>query len=119
MALDVEKYKKLLIEERDRLNQNIGTVAEIAEPVPDDRQMTAANAPLISEVKDVQNTIADMKTHRLERIEAALQTIDDGTYGKCIKCGKEIDTRRIDADPAALTCIEDAKKESNFATPSL
>src|SRR5215216_263580 len=102
MALDFEKYRKVLIEERDRLNQDIGTVAEIAEPVPDDLQMTAANAPLISEVKDVQNTIADMKSDRLGRVEAALQTIDDGTFGTCIKCGKAIDPRRLDADPAAL-----------------
>jgi DnaK suppressor protein len=119
MALDVEKYKKRLIEERDALNQDIGTVAEIAEPVTDDRQMTAANAPSISEAKDVQTTIADMKTRRLERIETALQSIDEGTYGACMTCGKEIDPRRLDADPAALTCIEDANKESNFATPSL
>jgi DnaK suppressor protein len=119
MALDVEKYKKMLIEERDRLNQELGRVAEIAEPLTDDPLLTPADAPVIDEVTDVEAAVLDMKTHRLERIEAALQSIDDGTYGTCIVCGKKIDPRRLDADPAALTCIEDANKESNFATPSL
>ncbi|HEX8186680.1 MAG TPA: molecular chaperone DnaK [Blastocatellia bacterium] len=119
MALDLEKYRKRLIEERDKLSQDIGTVGEVADPAPDDRQITAADAPLISEVVDVQNTIIDMKSDRLERINAALQSIDDGTYGACTECGKQIDPRRLDADPAAMTCIDDASKESSIATPSM
>jgi DnaK suppressor protein len=119
MALDIENYRNRLIEERDRLSQGIGTVAEVAGPVPDDRQVTAANAPIIAEVTDVENTIIDMKSNRLESINAALQSIDDGTYGKCIECGREINPQRLDADPAALLCIDDARKESEVETPSL
>jgi DnaK suppressor protein len=119
MAIDTEKYRKRLTEELDRLSQDMGTVAEISEPVPDDRQISAANAPLIGEVKDVQNTILDMKSRRLEAINAALQSIDDGTYGTCINCGKQIDPRRLDAEPAAITCIECASKESISETPTM
>ena len=106
MALDLEKYRKRLIEERDRLSQEIPTVAEAAEPTSDDRQITAANAPVIGEIKDVQNGVADIKTHRLRQVLAALQSMDDGTYGICIRCGKPIDPRRLDADPAAMTCMD-------------
>lgn len=119
MALDLEKYRKRLTEERDRLNQEIPPVAEIGEPTPDDRQITAANAPVIAEIEDVQHRVLDMKSNRLGQINAALQNIDDGTYGTCIRCGKEIDPRRLDAEPAAMLCIEDAEKESNIATPTM
>jgi DnaK suppressor protein len=119
MALDLEKYRTRLHEELNRLNQEIPTVAEIGEPTPDDRQITAADAPMIGQIEDVQNRVLDIKTHRIRQIVAALQNIDDGTYGTCVQCGKEIDPRRLDADPAALTCIEDAEKESNFATPTM
>ena len=121
MALDIEKYRERLLEEQARLNEEItATVAEAAEAAPEDRQITAANAPIMSEAVDIQDSIVVLKTHRLERINTALQMIDEGTYGTCIKCGRQIDPRRLDADPAALTCIEDAKQEdANIVTPSL
>ena len=50
MALDLKKYRKQLIEERDRLTEQIPTVAEAAEPTPDDRQITAANAAAVKGV---------------------------------------------------------------------
>jgi RNA polymerase-binding transcription factor DksA len=106
MAIDLEKYRKQLIEERDRLNKEIPTVAEAAEPTPDDRQITAANAAVIGEIKDVQNRVIEIKSDRLERVRAALQSIDDGTYGTCIRCGKPIDPRRLDAEPTAITCMD-------------
>ena len=120
MTLDIEKYRNKLIEERDRLNKEIATVGEISEPVPDDLQITAANAPVISEVKDVEATITNMKSDRLERVNAALQSIDEGTYGKCVVCGKEIEPRRLDAEPTAMTCIEHSRAaEANFQTPKM
>lgn len=42
---------------------------------------------------------------RLEAIEAALQRIETGTYGTCAACGQEIETRRLDALPAAEHCL--------------
>ena len=120
MALDIEKYRRKLIEERDHLNEEIGTVAEVAEPVSDDLQITAANAPVISEVKDIQTTVANMKSDRLEKINAALQSIDEGAYGKCSVCGKEIESQRLDAEPTATTCIEHAHAaEAKFQAPQM
>lgn len=119
MALDLEKYRKRLLEEQAKLNEEIGPVTRLSESAPDDGPITTADAPVIDEVQDVQNRVLDIKTHRLQQINAALQSMDDGAYGTCIRCGKEIEPRRLDADPAALTCIEDAKKESEIATPTM
>lgn len=44
-----------------------------------------------------------------ERVEAALQRIDKGTYGKCARCGREIDDERLEARPEADTCREHAE----------
>ena len=122
MALDTEKYRKRLIEERDRLNEEITTtdISGSADPGSDDLEITAADAPAISEGIDIQASVIDMKSDRLEKIDAALQSIDDGTYGKCNECGKEIDPRRLDAEPTATTCIEHARAaEANFQAPQM
>jgi RNA polymerase-binding transcription factor DksA len=38
-----------------------------------------------------------------------LGKIEAGTYGKCNACGEEIPEARLDANPAALTCMEHTK----------
>jgi RNA polymerase-binding protein DksA len=45
----------------------------------------------------------------LREVEQALGTLDDGTYGRCQRCGKPIGEERLDAIPWALLCI-DCKK---------
>jgi DnaK suppressor protein len=42
----------------------------------------------------------------LAEIEAALKRIDDGTYGICTNCGKEIPPERLEARPWATLCID-------------
>jgi RNA polymerase-binding transcription factor DksA len=43
---------------------------------------------------------------RLRQVEAALQRIDDGTYGTCLVGGEVISEDRLRAEPAAETCVE-------------
>jgi RNA polymerase-binding transcription factor DksA len=120
MALDVEMYRKKLMAARDELEQQIGTVAELSEPAPDDLQLTAADAPVMGEIKDVQAAVVDMQSDRLERINAALQSIDEGTYGICKTCGKPIDPRRLDVEPEAITCMDClSAKELEFTAPTM
>ncbi len=43
---------------------------------------------------------------RMQLIESALNRIEQGKYGKCIKCTKKIPEDRLRAIPYALMCIE-------------
>jgi RNA polymerase-binding transcription factor DksA len=44
-------------------------------------------------------------------IRAALERIDEGAYGACLRCGKPIADRRLRAVPEATTCIRCARRE--------
>ena len=46
----------------------------------------------------------------LSRVEAALRSIDDGTYGTCTNCGNPIGAERLQAIPWVPTCIDCARK---------
>lgn len=46
---------------------------------------------------------------RLDEIDAALARVDDGTYGRCERCGQPIGEGRLEARPAARTCISCAR----------
>jgi DnaK suppressor protein len=120
MAIDVEKYRKMLLEERDQLGRELGNIMDSTGPTTDHTEITAASAHVIAEIKDVEAEVKSIKSDRIEKINAAVQAIDDGTYGICIKCDKPIDPRRLDAEPTALTCIECLpEEEANFAAPKL
>ena len=43
---------------------------------------------------------------RLRDINLALDKIKQGKYGKCEKCGKKIDEKRLKVYPAARTCMK-------------
>lgn len=42
----------------------------------------------------------------LEEVETALDMMEQGKYGTCVKCGREIPTARLEALPYATHCIE-------------
>jgi len=64
-----------------------------------------------------QNTemaIEQHKAEEIEQIETALLAIEDGTYGNCVVCGKNISYERLEALPTALTCIEHANQATDI-----
>lgn len=45
-------------------------------------------------------------SHTLLDVTTALQKIAEGTYGLCVRCGKKIDEKRLEAFPAAMQHTE-------------
>lgn len=44
--------------------------------------------------------------HELVRIEQAFLRMDEGEFGWCADCGKEIAPKRLEIDPSAALCIQ-------------
>lgn len=49
--------------------------------------------------------------HHLAEVDAALARLDAGTYGVCERCGEPVGEARLEALPAARTCIGCAARE--------
>ncbi len=49
----------------------------------------------------------------LEQIEAALERIEDGSYGRCERCGRKIANARLEAIPYAALCVRCASRAEN------
>ena len=54
--------------------------------------------------------LAGELSETLREVEAALARVDDGSYGRCELCGRQIGDARLEAMPAARRCIECAAK---------
>jgi DnaK suppressor protein len=102
-TIDLEAIRRALHAERARL------IEEIGEAIVAPGQMTyGSQAAAASQVFAQQRDLAlrDRSDHQLELVDAALARLDDGSYGRCIRCGEPIAPDRLDALPWAARCID-------------
>ena len=63
--------------------------------------------------------IAESLDAELAEVEAALQRLGEGTYGRCVACGRPIPAERLETLPATRFCVEDAALASAEAAPGV
>jgi DnaK suppressor protein len=56
--------------------------------------------------REIEQSLEDNAEHLLASIDAALGRIEDGSYGRCDRCGEAIADERLEALPYATKCIE-------------
>ncbi|HWQ34171.1 MAG TPA: TraR/DksA C4-type zinc finger protein [Blastocatellia bacterium] len=120
MAIDVDKYRAQLLAERDELSPDIAGRTELPPTYRDDGVLDSGDHSVQELAMDIAGRLMNLKSDRLQQINAALQRIDNGTYGICVRCGKQIDPKRLDAEPTAITCMQCLPAEQeNFEAPTM
>src|SRR5215470_11300587 len=120
MMINTGKYRQLLLDERDKLKQDILGRTELPPSFDEDVALDSADSSVREHSMDLEGSLMNMKSDRLEQINAALQRIERGDYGICVKCGKEISPKRLDAEPTAMTCMNCLPaKEQSFSAPTM
>ena len=118
MTIDTDHFRAQLLKERERVQTAVTHLhsdhpgrldddTDVTSGPTDDRIGDLATATLD---REMDYTLAENSGQVLTEIDAALQRIEDGTYGKCGVCGKEIGAERLEAYPWASLCIDDARK---------
>jgi DnaK suppressor protein len=100
-----------LAAERDRTLQRLSGLTQDFESVVSSSRDTNADdehdpegATIAFERSQIA-ALARQARQRLDEVEAALSRIHDGTYGLCETCGRPIAPDRLEARPAARSCI--------------
>jgi len=121
-AIDTAEYRKRLEEEKGRLLHAVGflekensrsisdELGELAEGGTDNHLGDTATAMFDRELDE---GLEEGAKETLVEIDAALQRIEDGTYGICEGCGKPIGAERLSALPWARLCIDDQRRASS------
>ena len=95
--------RSTLLAERERLRREVG------EAIQAPGQMTyGSQAAAASQVFEQQRDLAlrDRAIQHLAAVDAALARLDEGRFGTCLRCGREIAPARLEALPWAAHCIE-------------
>jgi RNA polymerase-binding protein DksA len=100
---DLASTRRVLLAERERL------IEEIGEAIVAPGQMTyGSQAAAASQVFARQRDLAlrDRADHQLVLVTEALDRLDAGTFGTCVRCGQPIAPDRLEALPWAARCID-------------
>jgi DnaK suppressor protein len=119
MSIDTHRFRTTLLEERERVEKALanlrddhpGSLDDEVEEAPgttDNHLGETASATL---GREIDYTLGENSGEVLNQIDAALARIDDGTYGTCARCGREIPLERLEVYPWASLCI-DCKREA-------
>ena len=106
MSLRQQAYfRRKLIRWRDAIRlESRGTISQlqidsIREPDLNDRASSETDWSIELRTRDRQRKL-------IAKIDAALERLDDGSYGYCEETGEPINLRRLDARPIATMSIE-------------
>ncbi len=119
MPLDAEFYRGLLTAERDRLKHKMPGAEgmEKHESLKESTQELSAYdnhpADLGSENYERSKDLAlhEHELTRFKRLNAALEKIDRGEYGRCEECHLEMDPARLRQIPEAPLCLRCQEKK--------
>lgn len=110
----LQKTKAKLEKEKKTLEEDLNRIASKDKILKDDYD--AKFEDFGSEIYDPSSEAAEVSEYdarlsleanleiRLRDVKQALLRIKNGSYGKCQKCGREINKKRLEAFPAATTC---------------
>jgi RNA polymerase-binding protein DksA len=110
--VDTERFRQMLADERERVTNALGHLHEsnstsledeTEEETYDNHLADSATATLN---REIDYTLEENSEHVLSSIEQALQRIDNGTFGSCARCGRQIAEERLEAIPYATRCID-------------
>lgn len=104
----LEEERERLVALRDEEEETSGLDEEQSvssgELADYDQHPGDAGTETFERTKDL--AVQDQLDARLSDVDAALVRIEEGSYGHCEACGKEIEPERLEARPATRYCLE-------------
>jgi DnaK suppressor protein len=96
--------KKLLAWRDDILREAKGTLAHLQDE--NQNHPDLADRASSETERSIELRARDRQRKLIAKIDAALQRIDDGTYGYCEETGEPISIKRLEARPIATLSVE-------------
>ena len=106
--MDAKKTKDIqrrLSSEYESLVKSINRNRLAAEEIKVENTEDEGDLAAISHDRDLLYNLHEGGFERLRFIREAIKALDRGQYGECVRCGKDINEKRLVAVPWATLCI--------------
>jgi RNA polymerase-binding transcription factor DksA len=117
--IDTERFRGRLQDERRKIMNAIDYLHKENPGAPDETTGDLAMGPGDNHLADIATETVDREIdytleencgNVLREIDAALERIDDGAFGRCAACGNPIEPERLEYLPWATMCAQDARR---------
>ncbi len=116
-STEIELYRGRLLELKKRLGGELTALEEEAlRPIGGEASGSLSDVPVHPADLGTDNfeeemavTLLENEAQLLAEVNAALERIERGTFGRCENCGQEIPRKRLDALPYARYCLRCAR----------
>jgi len=110
--LELEKYRERLEQERQELQDKLQRIEDRtagrdrlnSDTAGEDFDEPGGDAAQETLERSQSMAIGENLRDMLENISIAIAKVEDGTYGICASCGKDIPKARLEIMPAATMC---------------
>ena len=121
--LNLDHFREILLGEKSRLLKSVqrGVKAIAHDDNESESNIGRAHSNHLADQGsdeaeyETQLLLSASQAETLREIEAALERIENGTYGVCEKTGQPINVERLEAMPTARLCIEAQEEEERRA----
>src|SRR3989338_2128628 len=118
--INIQKFESLLMNELANLEKELKSIGQKNPSNPADWEakpdkmdvMPSDSNEVADSIESYEENTAILKQLeiRFNEVKAALERVKDGEYGACSVCKKPIEEKRLEANPAATTCLAHKEK---------
>lgn len=116
------RFKTILLAALQQHSEHVRDDQAAALELSDDGVKDTVDMSLMDVNKEMALRLGERESQMIADIDQALLRIEEGSYGKCARCGNLIDERRLEAlptaryDAACQAIIEAANGENEHST---
>ncbi len=109
---ELQEFKDLIIDLTEKVSKAIEEARSRADDIiKEGNQSSIYSSHMADAGSDQQSlehaySVIDRESKFLNYLEKALQRIEDGTYGSCVKCDELISMERLKEVPHATQCFD-------------
>jgi len=121
-ASKLEHFKRLLLTELRRHARQVGDEQANALDIANDGAKESADLAMRDVISELALKLGERESQMIADIDQALLRIKEGSYGRCARCDRPIDDRRLEAVPTARydsACQSLIENEKSVARPTL
>ena len=104
-AIRIKNIRQRLTSEFTSLSKYLERSQVAAEEIKLEKTEDEGDLASISHNRDVLYSLHEGGFARLQLIQQAIEAIDAGRYGECVRCGEVINDKRLEAIPWAAMCL--------------
>jgi RNA polymerase-binding protein DksA len=116
-TVDTDQFRQRLLDERQRVQEALdylhqehpGSLQDETQEIPSDNH--PGDVATVTFDRELDYTLEENEERVLGAIDAALQRIENGTYGDCLSCRQPIAAERLEALPWTTRCFDCKRKE--------